>query len=219
MPVFAELPQAQVELGKACEEGGADALIAPILSEFTANLDFEISMIKDLVSSVSIPIGLYVGVPFKEVEWEAILSTGIDFIASFPNRLPPFAAFDNRIDKVIYVPSGLSIEVYRTLSSVEGVICLVYVPNSQLKADKPFNMLDVLNLNIISKYSFKPVLFKVAYDVRVEDLPLLVKWGCSGLLLDPSGTGSDPSHYKRFIEEFKRAIKSREGPPYLPSWG
>ena len=218
-PLLAELLQAEMELARACEEGGADALVVPLLGEYSTNLEYEASMIKDIVSTLSIPIGVYIGSSIKELEWEAVMDLGIDFVSAFPNNLPPFAAFDERVDKLIYVPSGLSVEVYRSLSSVEGVVSLVYIPSSQMKGDRPFNMLDVMNLGIISRFSFKPVIFKVAHDVRPEDVPLLLKWGCNGLMVDPSMGGTGPDSHREVISRYKEALKGRSERFRLPSWG
>ena len=218
-PLLAELFQAEVDIAKACEEGGADALVTPLLSEYSANLEYEASIVKDVISAVNVPVGAYLGSNIKELEWETVLDLGIDFVAAFPNNLPPFAAFDDRIDKLIYVPSGLSVEVYRSLSSVEGVVSLVYIPSSQMKEDKPFNMLDVMNLGIISRFSFKPVLFKIAHDVRPEDVPLLLKWGCSGLMLDSSMGGTGPEAHKEVVSTYKEALRGKPGYFKLPSWG
>jgi hypothetical protein len=221
VPILAQIPQAQLDLAKACEEGGAEALVVPIMDRYSATLEFESGFIKEIISTLSIPIGIYLGSTLKESEWEEILNMNVDFVASLPQIIPPFAAFDNRIDKLIYVPSGLSVEVYRALSSVEGVVSLVYIPHSQVKDDKYFNMLDVLNLGIISRHSFKPVFFKVSKDVKRDDIPLLIKWGCSGLMLDPSYTGSTPEHYKEFISNYREVLKGRETSRYFgfPSWG
>jgi len=218
-PLLAELFQAEPDLAKACEEGGADALVVPLVGEYSANLDYEASMIRDIISVLGLPVVAYIGSNIKELEWETALDIGIDFIAAFPNNLPPFAAFDDRVDKLIYVPSGLSVEVYRSLSSVEGVVSLVYIPTSQMKGDKPFNMLDVMNLGIISRFSFKPVIFKVAHDVRPEDIPLLLKWGCSGLMIDPSMGGTGPESHKEVISKYKEALRGKPSYFKLPSWG
>lgn len=218
-PLLAELFQAELDLAKACEEGGADAVVIPLVGEYSANLEYEASMIRDLISVLGLPVGAYIGSSIKELEWEMALDIGIDFIAAFPSNLPPFAAFDGRIDKLIYVPSGLSVEVYRSLSSVEGVVSLVYVPTSQMKEDMPFNMLDVINLGIISRFSFKPVILKVAHDVRPKDVPLLLKWGCSGLMVNPSIGGSGPETYKEIISKYKEALRGGPGYFKLPSYG
>lgn len=218
-PLLAELFQAEPELAKACEEGGADALVVPLVSEYSANLEYEASIIRDMISILGLPVGAYIGSSIKELEWERALDIGIDFVAAFPNNLPPFVAFDDRVDKLIYVPSGLSVEVYRSLSSVEGVVSLVYIPSSQMKGDKPFNMLDVMNLGIISRFSFKPVIFKVAHDVRPEDVHFLLKWGCSGLMVNPSIGGAGPEVHREMVSKYKEALRGGPGYFKLPSWG
>lgn len=219
-PLLAELSRAEFELAEACEEGGADALIVPLRGEYFTTLEYDLEVIREVISKSSIPVGVYLGSLVKELEWEAILGSGVDFVSAFPNDLPPFAAFDGRVDKLLYVPSGLSIEVYRSLSLVEGVISLVYVPLSQMSRDRPFNLLDVINLEIIARFSFKPVMFKVSRDVRPDDVQSLLKRGCSGIvvsLLMEEDAG--PEAHREVVSKYKSALRARPGYSRLPSWG
>ncbi len=147
----------------------------------------------------------------EKSEWDTLKKVKIDFLAGYPNTIPPFVLRDEAFPMMLYTPTEMPLEFYRVLSELSGVESLVFYPRSQSITDVKYNILDIAGFMLVYRSVSKPVLFKVANNLEPEDLIELADRGASGFVLDPSLTGSlDAEYYKSFTQKYKDSLSGRK---------
>lgn len=227
--VIVELPSNSLELARAAVEGGADSVIAqlynehPVTHAYTGGLELEASALKDMVEQLSVPVGLHLGSEGRVMkdEWKKIAEIGIDYIAASIISIPPYVLGQNDLSKIIYLPTGLPFEHYRSIGSFDGIIAISFEASSQTQPDPQFrlNALDLLNLETVSKLSSIPVLFRASQDVEEEDIRLIIARGCSGVIVDPAFTGSTSEHFKSTTQFYSNALMQMKKRPKFLGYG
>ncbi len=217
LPLIVEVPKNDVEIVNAVIEGGADAVLLSVLSQktqyMTGNVEEEIENINQIASEVNVKKGLMLGDLrlIEKSEWDTLKKVKIDFLAGYPNTIPPFVLRDEAFPMMLYTPTEMPLEFYRVLSELSGVESLVFYPRSQSITDVKYNILDIAGFMLVYRSVSKPVLFKVANNLEPEDLIELADRGASGFVLDPSLTGSlDAEYYKSFTQKYKDSLSGRK---------
>lgn len=217
LALLVELPSNSAELASAVEQGGADSLLLqlfnehPVTSAYTGGPDLEAQQIKDLLSTLKLPVGIHLGyqkVVTKE-EWEQVVTLGFDYAAIGVSKLPPFVLRDSRLPLLPYVQPGMPFEYYRVLSGYDNILAFSFETSSQIQSEgaNKFCVLDLVTLSLVTKLSdSKPVIFRVSQDVAGDDVQSLVENGCRGLLLDPAFTASNAEFFKTYTAQFREAI-------------
>jgi hypothetical protein len=214
--LLVELPNNSAELASVVEQGGADSLLLqlfnehPVTSAYTGGPDLEAQQIRDILSTLKIPVGIHLGNQkfVEKVEWEQVTALGFDYASISVARLPPFILRDGRLPLLPYVHTGMPFEYYRYISRFENVIGLSFETSSQVQADgaNKFNVMDLVTLQLVTTLSEKPVIFRVSQDVTGEDVRSLMDAQCGGLLLDPAFTASNSEFFKAYTAQFREAI-------------
>jgi hypothetical protein len=215
--LLVELPSNRAELSSVVEQGGADSVLLqlfnehPVTSAYTGGPDLEAPQIKDILSTLKLPVGIHLGnqkVITKD-EWEQVIALGFDYAAIGVSKLPPFVLRDGRLPLLPYVQPGMPFEYYRVLSGYDNILAVSFETSSQIQSEgaNKFSVLDLVTLSLVSKLSdTKPVIFRVSQDVAADDVQSLVDNGCRGLLLDPAYTASNPEFFKAYTAQFREAI-------------
>jgi len=225
-PLMVELATNDHDLALASQEGGADAIIFSVSNQHvsqnsTREIDLEEESIRKGLEGIHISKGISLGnnKAITRDEWSKLVDLHIDFIVAHPSLVPPFIMEDERLDKFVYAPSGLPMELYITISNINGVSGLIFLPQSQIDGSVPFNLIDVIWLNALTKSIAKPILFKIAYNIIPDDLQILNQSGSHGYVLDPYIGGSlEPDGYNQTVKAFKDRLvilNSRKGYPGL----
>jgi hypothetical protein len=214
--LLVELPGNSMELAQAAASGGADSVIAqlnnehPVTHTYTGGLELELNQLRDFVNTLSIPVGVHVGAQARMTrdEWTKVLELKPDFLTASVVVIPPYLLKEQSTAKILYVPTGLPLDHYRSLGSFESLMALSFEAMSQTQPDPQvrFNALDVVNLDAVVRLSPVPVLFRASQDMEPEDVALVLERGCVGLILDPGFTGPSAEHYKLTTETFARAL-------------
>lgn len=230
--IIVELPGNSMELAQAAVEGGADSVIAqlnnehPVTHTYTGGLELEGAQLKEMVNSIAVPLGLHLGSQSRitKDEWFIINELGVDYVAASIISLPPYVLGMNSLNKIVYLPTGLPFEHYRSIGSFDSIVAVSFEAQSQVQPDPQFrlNALDLLNLDTVSRLSPVPVLFRASQDIEEEDVKFIVSRGCSGLIVDPAFTGPTPEHFKMVTEFYSKIVSSLKQKPrfigYSP-WG
>ena len=216
LPIIVEVPKNDIEIVKAVIEGGADAVLLSVLSQknqyMTGGVEEEMENINQIASEVSAKKGLMLGDlrSIERSEWEILKNLKIDFLAGYPNYIPPFVLRDEVFPIMLYAPTGMPLDFYRVLSELSGVESLVFYPRSQSTEEVKYNILDMVGFMLVYRSVSKPVLFKVASGIEPDDLIELADRGASGFVLDPSLTGSvDADYFRSFTQKFKGSLSAR----------
>lgn len=215
--LFVELPGNSAELARVVEQSGADSLLLqlfnehPVTGAYTGGPDLETPQIKDILSTLKLPVGIHLGnlKTITREDWEQVVALGFDYAAIGVTKLPPFVLRDRRLPLLSYVPPGMPFEYYHALSEYDNIIALSFETSSQVQTEgtNRFNVVDLVTLTLVSKLSGgKPVIFRVSQDVTGDDVQGLFDAGCRGLLLDPAYTGASADFFKVYTEQFREAV-------------
>ena len=166
--------------------------------------DLHDAYINDVISTVSVPCGIFIGGArlLTEDYWERIMSSAFSFVEMYAHQMPAFVLSDLRVKKLTAISTGYILEQVKQLSEMEGVeaVDVATVPHQSRGA--PFSVLDYATLGVIAKLSVKPVLLRTQKKLTRGDVSNVIALGVKGLVVDPcilSGTdeayGSEISQY------------------------
>lgn len=201
------------DLAAAAEEGGSDGLIVSVgASDLGANRfgDFALEEegIRSVVSTVGIPVGLYLGdaIHIESAEWERVVDAGIDFVVMFAHQMPLLVLADKRVSKLAAVGAGYVIEQVRALSQDASIDALVAAVTPSQAVAQDMSALDLGTLRLLVSLSEKPVLHLVQKIVEPRFLPILLQTGCRGVILNSLSLGSSIESIKLVLMEYRAKI-------------
>ncbi len=217
--LLASLPKNSTSLAVQAEEGGADALILHIDGEegshpsHYGSYDLHDTYINDVISTVSLPCGIFVG-GGKELSpeyWERVMSSGFSFVEMYAHQMPTFILSDDRVKKVAAISTGYILEQVKEISNIQEVdgIDIATVPPQA--RGSPFSVLDCATVKVICGLSTKPVLLRTQKRLTESDRSRVVAMGVRGLVVDPCVLSGTDEAYKDEIEGMRPRRTSADG--------
>lgn len=207
--VIASLPKNSTSLAVQAVEGGADAVMLNIDGDegsspsHFGSYDLHDAYLNDVISTVSVPCGLFIGggKMLTEEYWERIMSSSFSFLEMFAHQMPTFVLSDERVKKVSAISTGYILEQVKQLSAMEGIdaIDVAAVPHQARGA--PFSVLDFATLGVIANLSAKPVFLRTQKKMTQGDLTRVVSIGVRGLVVDPCILSGTDEAYKDEIAD------------------
>jgi hypothetical protein len=201
---IASLPKNSTSLAAQAVDGGADAVMLNIEGDegsspnHFGSYDLHDAYINDVISTVSVPCGLFVGGArlLTEEYWERIMSSAFSFVEMYAHQMPTFVLSDPRVRKISAISTGYILEQVKKLSEMEGIeaIDIATVPHQARGA--PFSVLDYATLGVISDLSAKPVLLRTQKRLTRSDIGRVVALGVKGLVIDPCILSGTDEAYK-----------------------
>ena len=205
--VIASLPKNSTAMAVQAVEGGAHAVMLNIdgdegsFPSHFGSYDLHDAYINDVISTISVPCGLFIGGArlLTEDYWERIMSSSFSFVEMYAHQMPTFVLADQRVKKVTAISTGYILEQVRQLSEIDGVeaIDVATVPHQARGA--PFSVLDYATLGVIANLSAKPVLLRTQKKLIRADLSNILKLGVKGLIVDPCILSGTDEAYKAEI--------------------
>lgn len=202
--VIASLPQNSTSLASKAVEGGADAVLLNIEGDETSSpnhfgsYDLHDAYINDVISTMSVPCGLFIGGArlLTEQYWERIMSSAFSFVEMYAHQMPTFVLSDARVKKISGISTGYILEQVKQLSEMEGIeaIDVATVPHQARGA--PFSVLDYATLGVICSLSAKPVLLRTQKRLTRSDIANATRLGVKGLVIDPCVLSGTDEAYK-----------------------
>jgi hypothetical protein len=202
--VIASLPKNSTSLAVQAVDGGADAIMLNIDGDegsspsHFGSYDLHDAYINDVISTVSVPCGLFVGGGklLTEEYWERIMSSAFSFVEMYAHLMPTFILADQRVKKVSAISTGYILEQVRQLSEMDGIdiIDVATVPHQYRGA--PFSVLDFATLGVITNLSAKPVYLRTQKKLSRADVGMVVGAGVKGLVIDPCILSGTDEAYK-----------------------
>ena len=203
----------RADLAAAAEEGGADALVVSAgASDFGANrfgnFELEEEGIRTVTSTVSIPVGLYLGdnIHLDSEEWERVIDANIDFLIMFAHQMPISVLSDERVSKFAAIGSGYVIEQVRALSKDPNIDALVAALTPSQAVAQDMTALDLGTLRLLVELSEKPVLNLLQKIVEPRFLPILVRTGCRGVIFNSLTLGSSVESVKLVLADYRSRL-------------
>jgi hypothetical protein len=202
--VIASLPKNSTSLALQAVEGGADAVMLNIDGDegsspsHFGSYDLHDAYINDVISTVNVPCGLFVGGArlMTEDYWERIMSSAFGFVEMYAHHMPTFVLSDSRVRKVVAISTGYILEQVKQLSEMDGVdfVDVATVPHQARGA--PFSVLDYATLGVISRLSARPILLRTQKKLGRADIRKVVGLGVKGLVVDPCILSGTDEAYK-----------------------
>jgi len=202
--VIASLPKNSTSLASQAVDGGADAVMLNIDGDEGSSpsnfgsYDLHDTYINDVISTVSVPCGLFIGGAkmLTEEYWERIMSSAFSFVEMYAHQMPTFVLSDQRVKKLSAISAGYILEQVKQLSTMEGLdaIDVAAVPHQARGA--PFSVLDFATLGVITNLSTKPVFLRTQKKMTEADIARVVALGVRGLVVDPCILSGTDEAYK-----------------------
>jgi hypothetical protein len=217
--LIASLPKNSTSFAVKAVEGGADAVMLNIEGDENSSpdhfggYDLHDAYINDVISTVSVPCGIFIGGAklLTEDYWERIMSSAFGFVEMYAHQMPTFVLSDPRVKKVSAISTGYILEQVRQLSEMDGIdmIDVATVPHQARGA--PFSVLDFATLGVIAKLSTKPVLLRTQKKLTRDDIDRVMGIGVRGLVVDPCILSGTDEAYKDEVAGLSPRRGSAEG--------
>ena len=202
--LIASLPKNSTSHAVMAVEGGADALMLNIDGDegshpnHFGSYDLHDAYINDVISTVSVPCGIFIGGArlLTEEYWERIMSSAFSFVEMYAHQMPTFVLGDGRVKKVAAISTGYILEQVKQLSVTEGgeALDVARVPHQARGA--PFSVLDYVTLGLICNMSPSPVLLRTQKRLTGADIARVIALGVKGLVVDPCILSGTDEAYK-----------------------
>lgn len=202
--VIASLPKNSTSLAVQAVEGGADAVMLNIDGDegsspsHFGSYDLHDAYINDVISTVSVPCGLFIGGGrlLTEDYWERIMSSAFSFVEMYAHQMPTFVLSDQRVKKVSAIYSGYILEQVKQLSEIEGIEAIDVATVPHQARGGPFSVLDYATLGVIANLAAKPILLRTQKKLTRFDIAKVVGLGVKGLVVDPCVLSGTDEAYK-----------------------
>ena len=206
--VVASLPKNSTSLAVQATEGGADAIMLNIDGDENSSpshfgsYDLHDAYINDVISTVSVPCGLFIGGArlLTDEYWERIMSSAFSFVEMYAHQMPTFVLSDQRVKKVTAISTGYILEQVKQISQMEGIEALDVATVPHQARGAPFSVLDYATLGVIARLSAKPILLRTQKKMTRVDIASVVALGVRGLVVDPCILSGTDEAYKAEIE-------------------
>ena len=158
--------------------------------------------INDVISTVKIPCGISIGGarPITQDYWERVMSSQCSFVEMYAHQMPLHLLSDTRAKKIAIVGAGYILEQVKQLSQFEGLDALEAATAPTQARSSPYTVLDQATLGLIVGLSSKPVLLRTQKRLTREDIPLVLKLGVTGLVVDPMSVSGAEEAYRGELE-------------------
>ena len=217
--VIASLPKNSTSLALQAVEGGASAVLLNIDGDegsspsHFGSYDLHDAYINDVISTVSVPCGLFIGGGrlLTEDYWERIMSSSFSFVEMYAHQMPTFVLSDQRVKKLSAIATGYILEQVRQLSEIEGIeaIDVATVPHQARGA--PFSVLDYATLGVIAGLSARPVFLRTQKKLTRSDIDRTITLGVKGLVVDPCILSGTDEAYKDEVASLSPRGELAEG--------
>ena len=203
-----------MELAVASEEAGVDAVEVHLNIEDAASsvrfggIDLEETAIREIIGSVKIPVGVWIGdAPMVSQDgWEKIVGLGVDYAKMLAHHMPSYVYNDERIRKIVSVGSGYVTELIGILSHDNKVSAIEASIMTPQLFRLPLTLYDLSNYTLIKKLSSKPVIVPSQKYIEPADLKTLKKIGIEGIVTNNIVTGTTPLSYRELLPEYRSAV-------------
>ena len=205
--LIASLPKNSTSLAVQAVDGGANAVMLNIDGDegsspsHFGSYDLHDVYINDVISTVSVPCGLFIGGGrlITEDYWERIMSSAFSFVEMYAHQMPSFVLSDQRVGKITAISTGYILEQVKQLSEMDGVAAVDVATVPHQSRGAPFSVLDYATLGVIAKLSAKPILLRTQKKLTRGDVSNVISLGVRGLIVDPCILSGADEAYKAEI--------------------
>lgn len=229
MQLIVSLPCNELSLARAAADAGADALKVHMnVSHHASGTIFggyrsEAPVIREIISSVDIPVGLMPGADPASLptraELESLAADGLDFVDIYTHHMPlwfidlplklivALAAFDGFVEPVFYM-THLYTSAEQGANRIHMCEASIFPPEEY---GKPFTYHDYRRLRILQEYVDAPLLVPTQKAITPEDARWLMRTGTGGLMIGAVVTGDSAGSIAAATARYRAAIDAESG--------
>lgn len=214
MSIIVALPMNSVEMAKAAEKNGADAIKTHIRMVHRASkvefgtLEQERKALSGILESVNVPVGIVPGAALdvSTQDIKALVDMGFDFFDMFTHFMRPQLFEVPGISIMGAVDSSYDLPTIWELSRPPiQMMELAVVPSSGY--GERLSMVDLAKYRQIIERMKVPAIIPSQRTLTPEDVPYLYEAGAQALLIGVLSTGTDLNELSRQTAAFKEAIE------------
>lgn len=203
MTLIVSIPQARVEMAKAAEDAGADAVCIRLDTAKDKS-----DLIK-IVDCVKIPVGatLEGESAVSETQMTGLYKLGFDFFDMSLAGIPSWALKLEGLGKIVALDQDYSAYDLTGLSqrSIDAIDAAV-IPKEALGKDLLVG--DLQHYITICLSTGLPVIVPTQKMIRVSEVPIIWDTGAKGIILTDIVAGNTLQSLKAVTKEFKEAIEN-----------
>jgi hypothetical protein len=124
----------------------------------------------------------------------------------FAHQMPILVLSDERVSKFAAIGAGYVIEQVRSLSRDPNIDALVAALTPSQAVAQDMSVLDLGTLRLLVEISDKPILNLVQKMVEPRFLPILVRTGCRGVILNSLSLGSSVESVKSVLADYHSRV-------------
>lgn len=207
------LPANSVEMARAGEEGGADAVKVHLNITHRATrrkfgpLETERPVLEEILNGVRVPVGL---VPAAEgadrAEIVAAASMPFDFVDMFVHFMPAWLLKIGRWGRMAAADASCNLDLLRGLSRVPGLDMaeLALIPPEGY--GQPLNVRDLALYTAAAEALGKPAIIPSQRRLEPDDVPALRATGAAGVMIGVLSVGESAREIYEMTRAFRKAI-------------
>lgn len=212
MSLIVSLPKNDIDLAKAALNGGADAIkVHTNVWHRASNNVFppfleQIELLKKIIDSVSIPVGLVPGGEnscVTENEIKIIKSMGFDFISMFVHHMPLYI-YKSGITIMATITNDYKVDDIKALDDLNVDI----IEADMVKDDKKdiIRLCDLMSYKKVVKALNKPVCVPTQRIINQNDVIDLYNIGVKCLMIGVIVTGDIPGELENITKSYRKEI-------------
>ena len=207
------LPANSVEMARAAEDGGADAIKVHLNITHRAtrrkfgSLDAERPVLEEILQSVRIPVGL---VPAAEGadrdEIARAAEMPFDFVDMFAHFMPSWLLTLGTWGRMAAADSTFTPELLRGLGRIPGLHMAELALIPQDGYGQPLSVRDLALSRSAVEALGKPAIIPSQRRLEPSDVPALRATGAAGVMIGVLSVGEDPKEIYEMTRAFREAI-------------
>ncbi len=200
LTLIVRLSDTSVEMARAAEEGGADAVCA----DFSGGKD----TVEQIIGSVKVPVGISVEEnALTDADIKQFQKIGLDFI-DFPlGGIPESVLKSGGFGRILVLgPDYDALDLTRLSDKpIDGLDAAITLKEEWGKA---LTVGDIQQLITITMSTTLPVIVPTQKTIRASEVPIIWDTGAKGIMIGETVTGGTPASLKAVTKEFRSAIEA-----------
>ncbi len=198
--LIVRLPENSVEMARAAQAGGADA----VCIDYSEDKD----EIRKIIDAVNIPVGMSLdGNVLSEEEMIGFKKAGFDFMDIPSNDAPDHLLKKGSFGRIIALGPDYGELDLTKLSDrpIDGLDAAVTAPEEY---GKDMNVGDLQQYITIAMSTTLPVIVQAQKSIRASEVPIIWDTGAKGMMIGRAVTGDTAASLKAVTKEYSSAAKS-----------
>lgn len=217
MSLLVAVPENSVDMAKAAEAGGADAIKTHLKMVHRASgvrfgtLAEERPVLEEILKAVKIPVGIVPGAEdgTSPDELTELRQMGIDFIDMFVHFTPTYMLTEPSMGRMVAVNGDYGPEYLYGINRLANVDMIEAAIMPKESYGQPLTFNDVVQYAAIAgRLPDKPIIVPSQKALKPHDTEVLAQTGVRSIMIGVLSTGGSFHEVEKATREFRRVIDS-----------